>query len=201
MSIPLLSAPSIAGLLPAPRSEPIPLPPPAYPQVTAGRPDTEPVFEYGNLLWLNIPAPTRRQLVPTMERLLDCVTNYANGCLSDTDLHTAFQNAYKGVVASLPMPAPSVPRQRPGYRGEPSPLHDIGLLPRPSPRRPVITQAACTVDGRAAQVKRESGPASAPYRSRSDELDELDKAAFDAGRKKAQEVYQQMMANRREWRH
>jgi hypothetical protein len=69
----------------------------------------------------------------------------------------------------------------------------------PVQQRTVITRPAASDGERQLKALLERGPVTDPFAAKSDEIDELNKAAFDAGRKKAQETlktYQDMMAAR-----
>lgn len=75
----------------------------------------------------------------------------------------------------------------------------------PIQQRPIITRPAATDGERQLKALLERGPVTEPFKSQSDDIDakvdELNKAAWDAGRKKADEVYKQMMANRQNRMH
>ncbi len=74
----------------------------------------------------------------------------------------------------------------------------------PIQQRTVITRPAAMDGSRQLEALLERGPIPDPFQSKSDEIDELNKAAFDNGRRKAQEslkAYQDMMAARQNRMH
>lgn len=162
----------------------------------------ESLFSYDNANWRRVAPAPRRECLLAVENLMDQLAMYLNGELTETQFDTATRAFRTQVFTVAPTPLMDAPRPR----REPPTLRQTGNLPWSRPARPVITRpAAMSDEGKQLLAFLERGPVTDPYKSKSDDIDakvdELNKAAFDAGRKKADEVYKQMMANRQNRTH
>lgn len=161
----------------------------------------ESLFSYDNLKWRQVAPAPRRNALLAVENLMDQLAMYLNGELTETQFDAATRQFRSTIFAVAPTPTVE-PKPRP----EPAPLRVQGNLPWPRQPRPVITRpAAMSDEGKALLAFLERGPVTDPFKSKADDIDakvdELNKAAWDAGRKKADEVYKQMMANRQNRMH
>ena len=161
------------------------------------------VFSYGNAAFTHIAPPARREIVPAIERLLDQVTRFALGEITETEFEASTRRFRDSVFAAAPTPAMQQPV---GPRREPPTLRQSGNLPWTRQQRTVVTKpAAMSDEGKQLLAFLEHGPVTDPFKAKSDDIDskvdELNKAAWDAGRAKADEVYKQMMANRQNRMH
>jgi hypothetical protein len=175
--------------------QPLALPAPA--QAVA----PESLFSYDNANWRRVAPAPRRECLLAVENLLDQLAMYLNGELTETQFDAATRAFRTQVFTVAPTPMNS-----PQPRREPAPLRVQGNLPWTRQQRTVVTRpAAMSDEGKQLLAFLEHGPATDPYKSKSDaideKVDELNKAAFDAGRKKADEVYQQMKAARQNRMH
>lgn len=161
----------------------------------------ESLFSYDNTNWRRVAPAPRRECLLAVENLMDQLAMYLNGELTETQFDAATRQFRTQVFTVAPTPMPE-----PKPRREPAPLRLQGNLPWTRQQRPVITKpAAMSDEGKQLLAFLEHGPVTDPFKSKSDDIDakvdELNKAAWDAGRKKADEVYQQMMANRQNRMH
>lgn len=175
--------------------QPLALPAPA--QAVA----PESLFSYDNVKWRQVAPAPRRNALLAVENLMDQLAMYLNGEMTETQFDAATRQ-FRSTIFTV-APTPTV---EPKPRREPPTLRQTGNLPWSRQPRPVITRpAAMSDEGKALLAFLEHGPVTDPFKAKSDEIDakvdELNKAAWDAGRKKADEVYQQMMANRQNRMH
>jgi hypothetical protein len=161
----------------------------------------ESLFSYDNSKWRQVAPAPRRACLLAVENLMDQLALYLNGELTETQFDAATRSFRTTIFTVAPTPV-----MEPKLRREPAPLRGQGNLPWTRQQRPVITRpAAMSDEGKALLALLEHGPATEPFKSKADDIDakvdELNKAAWDAGRKKADEVYKQMMANRQNRMH
>ena len=159
----------------------------------------ESLFSYDNMKWRQVAPAARRDALLAVENLMDQLALYLNGELTETQFDAATRQFRSTIFTVAPTPVMTQPRPR----REPPTLRQTGNLPW---SRPVITKpAAMSDEGKALLTFLEHGTVADPFKAKSDDIDakvdELNKAAWDAGRKKADEVYKQMMANRQNRMH
>lgn len=188
----LLPGPVIA--LPG-TAQPLALPAPA--QAVA----PESLFSYDNNKWRQVAPAPRRDALLAVENLMDQLALYLSGELTETQFDAATRQFRTTIFTVAP-----TPMTEPRSRREPAPLRVQGNLPWTRQPRTVVTRpAAMSDEGKQLLAFLEHGPVSDPFKAKSDDIeakvDELNKAAWDAGRKKADEVYKQMMANRQNRMH
>jgi hypothetical protein len=159
----------------------------------------ESLFSYDNNAWRRVAPAPRRDALLAVENLLDQLAMYLNGEMTETQFDAATRAFRTTIFTVAPTPLTELRSRR-----EPAPRRVQGNLPWTRQQRTVISKpAAMSDEGRELLAFLERGPVTDPYKSKSDaidaKVDELNKAAFDAGRKKAQETlktYQDMMAAR-----
>lgn len=114
------------------------------------------VFSYGNVAFMRIAPPARREIVPATERLLDQVTRFALGEISETEFEAATKRFRDSVFAAAPTPMMQQPINP---RREPPSLRQTGNLPWSRPSRPVVTKpAAMSAEGQKLLAFLEHGP-------------------------------------------
>ena len=175
--------------------QPLALPAPA--QAVA----PESLFSYDNVNWRRVAPAPRRNALLAVENLMDQLAMYLNGELTETQFDAATRQFRSTIFAVAP-----TPMTEPKPRREPPTLRQSGNLPWTRQQRTVVTKpAAMSDEGKQLLAFLEHGPVTDPFKAKSDDIDskvdELNKAAWDAGRKKADEVYKQMMANRQNRMH
>ena len=175
--------------------QPLALPAPA--QAVA----PESLFSYDNSNWRRVAPAPRRDALLAVENLMDQLAMYLNGELTETQFDAATRQFRTTIFTVAP-----TPMTEPCSRREPAPLRVQGNLPWTRQQRSVISKpAAMSDEGRELLAFLERGPVTDPFKAKSDDIDakvdELNKAAWDAGRAKADEVYKQMMANRQNRMH
>lgn len=161
----------------------------------------ESLFSYDNSKWRQVAPAPRRECLLAVENLMDQLAQYLSGELTETQFDAATRQFRTTIFTVAPTPV-----MEPKPRREPAPLRVQGNLPWTRQPRPVISRpAAMSDEGKQLLAFLEHGPVTDPFKAKSDDIDakvdELNKAAWDAGRKKADEVYQQMMANRQNRMH
>lgn len=178
--------------------QPLALPAPA--QAVA----PESLFSYDNTNWRRVAPAPRRDALLAVENLMDQLAMYLNGELTETQFDAATRQFRTTIFTVAPTPL-----TEPRSRREPAPLRVQGNLPWTRQQRTVVTRpAAMSDEGKQLLAFLEHGPVTDPFKSKADDVeakaDELNKAAWDAGRKKAQETlktYQDMMASRQNRMH
>lgn len=97
------------------------------------------VFSYGNVAFTRIAPPARREIVPAVERLLDQVTRFALGEISETEFEQATRRFRDSVFAAAPTPMMQQPISQ---RREPPTLRQTGNLPWSRPQQRINTKVA-----------------------------------------------------------